>query len=369
MKKYRSIITLFVITLVASCTKQEFSTNDKDVFIDVDNSFILFDAGTPTRGALVKENHIYDKFNVIGYQYPTSWGTENTTILPNVFENTPQEVTYENGIYTYNPPKRWTGNTYSFFAYYPIDNNVTLFDGGTSIKRGVPYITYTLPSSNDPRKLIDVLTASFIDTGVNYSTTNTVQFEMQHRLAAIDICARNNYKYDDDSNPNTAGVPVKLEITNLELQLTNIYTSAKFYLDNTKPEYTSDPTSNTRTYQIIGNEYWGAQTKVLVPNDIQNSNLQYITTEDVNKETTLLLIPQENLNCHINLTYQKRNKDNNEPIDTPITVEKDITFTRPIEEGYRYYIELVFTSDAVSIRVDALSNWEDLKNNVEHKFE
>lgn len=372
MNKHYILLTyLLIASVFVSCNKSEIPSQDDNTSIEIDKSYILFDVGISTRGALNEAKVLTDNFNVLGYQYPGEWKYANTTLLPNVFgdENGPQLVKYESGIFTYNPMRRWTGNTYSFFAYYPIDNeNLILFDNG-STRRGIPYITYNLPNTNDPRDLIDVLTAGYLNTGVSQSTANTVSFEMVHRLSAIDICARNNYKYDHDNNPETDGVAVNIEITNFEITFNNIKTSAKLYLDTITPEITTETGSTgTRSYQIIGNAGWGMNSVVLTPNNNENPNLQYITTATKGKETTLIVIPQEDLDCHIKLTYQKKYTENNTNIETPVTVEKDITFTNKLVEGYRYYLDLTFTSEAVSVRVDSTNSWEDL-DDVEHKFE
>ena len=44
-------------------------------------------------------------------------------------------------------------------------------------------------------------------------------------------------------------------------------------------------------------------------------------------------------------------------------------FNRILEAGYRYYIEITFTSDAVSINITAADKWDDLKEDVELEFE
>lgn len=370
MNKYSILLmTLFLTALAMSCKKQELPANENEVLIEYTDRYIIFDAGISTRGALNMKQYLDADFNVLGYQYPSEWDVTYSTLLPNVFDAVPQTVTYkaEGGYYSYEPIKKWTGNTYSFFGYYPIDNeNILLFDDGITSKRGIPYITYSLPDSNDPRDLIDVMTGKYIDTGIYVSTDNTVQLEMRHRLSGIELCATNKFKSDHDSDTSTPEVDVTLEITDLTVTLSNVYTSAKIYMDNTTP--TVGASEGSRSYKMVGADNWGKKQVELVPTNDQNPDLQYITTQDSKKETTLLLIPQtDKLRGTIELSYRK--KYQGEYLGGVVTDKKDIVFDSSLTEGTVYELELYFTSEAVSVRVNNAYSWDELDKKVEHDFE
>ena len=46
----------------------------------------------------------------------------------------------------------------------------------------------------------------------------------------------------------------------------------------------------------------------------------------------------------------------------------NINFSKQLIEGRRYYIELTFTSDAVSVNIIAADEWDD-KDDIRHEFE
>ena len=241
MKRLSILLSMCSVAAIISCSKNIISPvpgGDENIPLAPMQRYIHFDAditsSAATRGALVEGNILQDHFAVLGYQYSGYWSAEKVFATPNVFDHTPQVVRYEDGIFTYGTPKVWTGNRYSFFAYYPANHNaITLFDNGTA-KQGDPYIIYKLPISSDPRDLIDVMTAEYINTGVASSASVALSF--RHRLSAVDVGARNYYKYNHDDNVETPDKLVTIEIVNLEVNLTNISsTSAKIYLDHTIP--------------------------------------------------------------------------------------------------------------------------------------
>ena len=360
-------MTILLAVLAMSCKKEQVQTQE-DVHIEYTDSYIIFDPGITTRGALNQNLYLDADFNVLGYQYPGSWEYAYSTLLPNVFDDVPQTVNYnaQGGYYSYGDElKKWTGNTYSFFGYHPINNaNIVLFDDGTT-KRGVPYITYSLPESNDPRDLIDIMTGKYIDTGIYVSTDNTVRLEMRHRLSGIELCATNKFKSDHDSNPSTPEVEVTLEITDLTVTLSDVFTSAKIYMDNTTP--TVGSSTGSRSYKIVGADDWGNKTVELLPNNDQNTSSTDITTRAAGKETTLLLIPQTaKLRGTIDMSYRKNYQG--QYLGEVVTEQKDIVFDVSLVEGTIYNLELYFTSEAVSIRVNNTYSW-DLDKNVYHEFE
>lgn len=377
------LATLAAVALVGCNNDVERPSEWGDINIPLDPSkhYIHFDADVSTRGALIEGTILQDDFMVFGYQYPGLWEAESVLASPNVFDANPQLVKYEGGVFTYGTPKVWTGNHYSFFGYYPSSHsNIKLFDDG-NVKQGTPYIIYTLPIDNDPTKLIDVMTASYIDTGVASSASVPMQFH--HRLSAIDVGARNYYEYDDDNNKATAPKLVTIEITKLIVNLTNVVnTSAKIYLDHTIPTvYPENQPKASQVYAMVNiNTPWAVSSFDVVPNTKEDRAIRLVTTQTGENASSILLIPQtEFLHGAIELVYKKKYQDDNgnwvylhEGTNTEdfefSPTDLNINFSKQLIEGRRYYIELTFTSDAVSVNIIAADEWDD-KDDIRHEFE
>ena len=385
MKIFSKILALsLVIAALVSCSSDCVPVNNSDISLDPNQKYIHFDTDILTRGNLISGDVLQDGFSVLGYSYLGSWSGNSAMIKPNVFDDTPQKVEFENGIYTYsNEPKGWTGNTYSFFGYYPAEHDkIKLFDNGSE-KTGEPYITYELASRNNPVPLIDVMTASCKDT--NVSSSSTVALHFYHRLAAIDVAARNYYEYDHDGESDTEKVPVTIEITELTVHFTNLVNQkAKIYFDRTKPSvYTAESENNrTANYPMVGkNQTYTKATFDINPNTVSDRDMRFISTQDGNNASALLVIPQEEeLHISSTLKYKKKYKVGEEWVYIPnidangnntgdeFSEPLSVTFTKKIQEGRRYYIELTFTSDAVSINVVAADEWNELDDDIAHEF-
>lgn len=383
----------FVIIFVG-CSKSTTDLGDNDISVDLNKRYIQFDSGIQTRGALKTDLFLEESFAVLGYQHRGRWEAASVMATPNVFESTPQIVTYLNGIYQYSPVKVWTGNNYSFFGYYPHNNsNIVLFEGEVidnkgNIKaiEGVPYITYTQPTDGDPTKLVDIMTANYIDTHVDVSPE--VRLEMHHRLSAMDIMARNYYKHIDEITGDTHLVTI--EIIDLKLSL-KTFTGAKIYLDGSPTipsEYVGEgenrkPQTTTVAYQIVGGNSlaWAPSTFDVKPNKSDDTGLRAITSE---QSTSILLIPQDDdIEGSLQMKYKKKIntseylkneanlKDDN--VDNDYIFESETalsTFERSLVEGRRYFIEITFTSDAVSVNITAADEWDKIDDkDLEQEFE
>lgn len=393
MKIYRQFLMFLAVAALASCGKNidDIPNNEIEIPLDPNKQYIQFDAEIPTRGALVVGNTLAQDFNVLGYQYRGTWESESILASPNVFFSTlqipqiPQEVEYKSGIFTYEPLQAWTGNKYSFFGYVPTDDtlfdifgyvptNLKLFDNGDA-KTGEPYITYTLPptTSHDPTQLIDIMTAAYIDTSLSASASVTLP--MKHRLAAIDVSARNHYDYDHDSDSSTPDIEATIEITHLNVILDNVVNkAAKIYLNPDKDIATTKASDaeKQRTYQVVGAETWAPDTFDIAPNTSTDGAMRVIYNED--NTLSMLLIPQEELvTGSLELRYKIKYKDSNGnwvKLDetTPNADELKINFNKSLNEGSRYFIEITFTSDAVSVSVVAADEWDPTPD-VNHDFE
>ena len=381
MKIYSRVLALSLVAALVSCHKDT-PFEEPTLKLDPSKHYIHFEADITTRGALVEGDVLMDDFNVLGYMYSGNWNAEKVFATPEVFVDKPQKVTYNeaDGLFSYGTPKVWTGNRYSFFAYYPTDHDaITLFDNGT-VKSNDPYIIYELPISSDPRDLIDVMTASYIDTGVASSASVALQF--RHRLSAVDVGARNYYEYDHDGDSTTPAKMVTIEIVNLEVNLTNINsTSAKIYLDHTIPtelNYISPKASIS--YKMVDRDSpWAVSTFDVIPNTSSDRAIRLVTTTSGENASSIMLLPQEELlHGALKLTYKKKYQDDggnwvylhegDNVNDFEFSPELAIAFSKQLIEGRRYFIELTFTSDAVSVNIIAADEWDTLPD-VKHEFE
>ena len=398
MKIYNNILVLVLaIVSIISCSR-----NIEDIVIeetpnDPNKSYIHFDADVQTRGALVEGNILEDNFNVLGYQYRGNWETTKVLATPNVFDSTPELVSYSTGIYSYEDIQPWSGNTYSFFGYYPSNSEyINVFDNGTA-KTGDPYIIYNFPTDSDPTLHIDIMTAAYIDTGIASSTS--VQMHFHHRLCAVDVGARNYYTLDHDNDTSTPDKPVTIELTGLYVALTNIVnTKAKIYLDRAIPtEYPDAQAKASVNYVMVGSPEWAPTTFDVEPNTASDRSIRLVTHSTGENASSMMFIPQEQLvSGTIDLYYRKKYVDDdgktlyqriifgddNETSYTWTELPTDenalqyytfrptlnINFDKPLIEGRRYYIEITFTSDAVSVNIVAADEW-NTKEDIPYEFE
>lgn len=422
MKRYNIFIALALVATLVGCNKDINSPEewgDVNIPLDPTQRYIQFDADINTRGALITGDYLTDNFAVLGYQYPGLWEAEKVFATPNVFYKNkdktevakPQIVEYDsvNGVFNYSPLQVWSGNRYSFFAYYPTgkDNIQLVAD------QGDPYILYKPEIDSDPTKLFDLMTAAYIDTGV--ASSASVGLEFKHRLSAIDIGARNYYEYDHDHDGGSVGATpakqVTIEIIDLTVSLDNITsTSANIYLDPSKATVLNpDSSKEIKSIEVVmvGNKSWAPLTFPVKPNTASDRAIRRIE-RDGEVMSTLLLLPQEQaLTGNITLKYRKKYTDNgkelyqrwdfmqdengNDVVDENgepmlkytwtelptnetslqrylFDAPRTLKFDRPLIEGRRYFIELTFTSDAVSVNIIAADEWDD-KDDIRYEFE
>ena len=393
----RRLFNIFATTLLAvsffACEREQVyngGNNSTGVEIDLENS-IQFNTGITTRGQLVMDNYLQDHFAVYGYVYRSSWQAAQAMAKPNVFISNandktsfvaPQTVTYDAGTYTYTPIVQWTGYKYSFFAYYPAINSgskaVSISPSGVDVE-GAPYIEYHI-SRTDPSSTADLMTASVIDTDANSS--KEVQLHFKHRLSAIDVAAVNYCEYDPnpDNNDATDVLPVTIEIHQANFRMTNLlYDTYVVSLDETKPTTPSNRSSDTiASFELLTAAEDDIQIEVNTDGDIQ---MRPITSAERN--TTMIVIPQTTpLHVEPEIIYYRRLPDANGKaryldsadkihelelnqegghIGTPpaCTYNTAFDFDRGLLEGRRYFIQINFTSDAVSVNIVAADEWSD----------
>lgn len=348
----------FLLAFVTGCGNEIYVPNSPD---GDDNAhigdIIEFGVDISTRGDRINEDETITKFGVYGYQYSFSenWNGVRALAKPNVFAAAPDTVELTDGFYAYDPVRSWTGNKYSFFAYYPVGHSNLTPSGATELN--TPYVIYTLDTLN-VGNLVDVMTGSFINTSVNSS--KYVHFEMHHRLSAIDVTAFNFYQEGEDY--------IDIEILELAIRLTNLkYNKAKIFLDNSivldnsiGAVYEEGP--GTAKYQIVTED-----KPYTVPPNLENA--VEITAD---KHRTMLVIPQETSDLQVETTIIFKKKKNGNYIkeggSDEFTETQNTSFGMVLKEGSRYDVQVTFTSAAVSINIVTAAQWDD-DPDIDHDFE
>ena len=359
--KRANYIFLLVAMLLCGCSKSGITPDDQ--IIVPTKPYIYLDAGVSTRASLVGGTVLRRNFRVYGYTYDfnNKWSTYRVTAKPNVFDNVPQLVTHSNGNYAYSPIKEWQGGKYTFFAYYPSSLNAS---GGDV--EGTPYVTYA-PDFNDTAEHRDVMTAMFEDTSL--SSSPYVYFDFYHRLSAVDVVAMNFYEhsYDDPNNANTVITEkITIDIVDLALQFKNVhYQEAKIYLDRRIPSERTPATGANPYYQIISEDNGSG----IYINYNEDATLRPITAQN---NSSMIFIPQDEDDLEVTTTVKyKKRRPNGEFISEEgsdvFTQTIETPFKQALKEGSRYYLQMTFTSSAVSISIITSDEWDDIK--VDYEFE
>ena len=364
MKRFNYIFVLFAALVCWGCNESASIQGDDEQIVVPTKPYIYLDAGISTRASLVDGTVLQRNFRVYGYTYDfnNKWLTYKVTAKPNVFDNVPQLVTHSNGNYSYSPTKEWQGGKYTFFAYYPSSLNAS----GASVE-GTPYVTYA-PDFNDTADHRDVMTAMFEDTSL--SSSPYVYFDFYHRLSAVDVVAMNFYEhsYDDPNNENTVITEkVTIDIVGLELSFKNVkYQEAKIYLDRRIPsECTKAAAGANPCYKIISEDSGSG----IFINYNEDSTLRPITAQN---NSSMIFIPQESTDLEVTTTVKfKKRRPNGEFItengSEVFTQTIETPFKQALKEGSRYYLQMTFTSSAVSISIITSDEWDDIK--VDYEFD
>lgn len=354
---------MVISTLFIGCNKVTPFPEEEQITVP-NKPYIYLDAGVSTRASLVGGTVLRQNFGVYGFTYDfnNKWSTYRVTAKPNVFDNVPQRVTHNNGNYQYSPIKEWQGGKYTFFAYYPY----SLVVSGEN-NEGTPYVTYG-PDFNNTAEHRDVMTAMFEDTSL--SSSPYVYFDFYHRLSAVDVVAMNFYEhsYDDPNNSNTVITEkVTIDIVDLTLQFKNVqYQEAKIYLDRRIPSECTPTNEDTNPYYQIISEDSGSGIYI---NYNEDATLRPITAQN---NSSMIFIPQENDNLEVTTTVKfKKRRPNGEFItengSDVFTQTIETPFNQSLKEGSRYYLQMTFTSSAVSISIITSDEWDDIK--VDYEFE
>lgn len=363
MRRFSYIFILFA-SLFCACNDNTIDPSGDEQIVVPTKPYIYLDAAVSTRGTLVEGTTLPDNFGVYGFTYAfnNDWDTYKVTAKPNVFATAPQHVTYSNGSYKYNPIKEWDGGKYTFFAFYPSDLNVS--DGNVE---GTPYLTYS-PNFNNVGNHIDVMTAMFEDTSL--SSSPYVYFDFYHRLSAVDVVAMNFYEHNyQGDNDTMVSEKIVIELVGLSLAFENVqYKTAKIYMDKRIPSERTLADAGTNPSYAIYTEGSGYALAI----DYNTDSTLKPVTSFLGK--SMIFIPQENndLTVTTNISYRKRRPNGEYLIDETdnnnvFNVTKTTPFNQPLKEGSRYFLQMSFTSSAVSISIITSDEWDDIE--VDYEFE
>ena len=375
MRRFSYILILYCTLLLSSgCDREPIPGpgDGEEVVVPDGGPYIYLDAmvDKSTRSAVVEGPELQAGFGAYGftYDFANRWTTYRVTATPNVFKNNneefiaPQKVVYGDGIYSYTPVQTWSGGKYTFFAYYPFEH-LSITKSGIDVE-GTPWVRYA-PADflTSTEGHIDVMTAMFEDTSL--SSSQYVNFDFKHRLSAIDVVALNFYEYNhEDVGGSVASEKIEIEITDLNITFNNLdYKAATFYLDSSIPsDMTSIASGDPKpSYKILS----GGSTTI---DYSSTSEFQHIA-----KNQTLLFIPQtdEDLEVTTTVSFKKKRDDGtylSEDGSETFTSSKTTEFGQALKAGSRYFIQITFTSAAVSINILTSAEWEDLED-VYHEFE
>ena len=204
---------------------------------------------------------------------------------------------------------------------------------------------------------------------------------------------------DHDNDTSTPDKSVTIELTGLYVALTNIVnTTAKIYLDHTIPtEYPNAQAKTSVNYVMVGMPEWAPTTFDVEPNTASDRSIRLVTHSTGENASSMMFIPQEELvSGVVDLYYRKKYvTDNGKTLYQRINFGDDsetyytwtelptdenalqyytfkpslnINFDKPLIEGRRYYIEITFTSDAVSVNIVAADEW-NTKEDIPYEFE
>ena len=403
MKRFFSKLVLAIVVIsLCGCNHESGYNGGGDDTINIpvtpqSGDYIFFDIDKISRGELL-EGTLNKDFNVIGYRYATdSWEYAKAQASQNrefsflgnndlpasgqmgVFNHRPLTVQYNSGVHEYNDQgsihddgnlRQWEKNLrYAFFGWYP--TTLTL-NGGNQNLEGEPYISYSLPGGTDVdadarKAMVDVLTASEIDT--YKAKSMSVVFEMQHRLAALDIQASHmiTTKALKDTYDDWDGVddekPVTVTVNSVSLTLANIYKSVDIYLN-------PDAVIKRGNKEYVGQYPSGSYTPTFVFDNVDVSFDYNVQKSLVKSEEKMILIPQNDVIATIStITYTVTCGGISREFTSThnITEDRDYSVLLPLVEGHHAYLLLTVTKSGLFVQVEQAPTWEEKK--VEYEFD
>ena len=340
----------------------------------------------------------------------------------------PTELAYDGGTYTYGEPVSWEPMKYAFFAYTPYDHSAVV-PSEKEVEK-TPYVTYTLDTS-DATKHADVITGYAVNCYAAINKYVTFRMKHRLSAVDVAAVNYYDYSYqsgeDTKGQPIYTTEKVTIEIESMTATFSNLkYGSSRIYLDHNIASVPEKLASDKiPIYPIVVKE-GGYKLKPSASSEFdyisvdQGTTMLFIPQEDniENAEDNLVVVVDvEYKKCRPDGTYlwtvvetvtekitengeereEKREYkvdipagstdeyiediDPNPDVKGPITVlgrnpdgtdgvfttTQTATFEQSLEEEYRYYALLTFTSHAVSINILTAAAWNE--NVVDYEFD
>lgn len=337
MNKLKLTYLLAAIPLLISTSCEGFENNGSTDPTDLEwNGYILFDTEVSTRGTLYTSPTLSGQaFGVLGYKYAIDWNTYKATATPNVFSNTPQQVTWNSTSHTYTPLKQWENSSkYTFFGYYPWGQTIVS-------TAGTPYINYT--QSWNPTQMNDVMTGMTSD--IDNSGNGVVGMSFHHRLCCLNIEARN-------LNDATE------QIYDLKVTITSpMYASAQIPLDHSLAITPGTANNSSKVFQVIPND---ATQKVSIPKYTGEAT-------DLSGSNNILFIPQQQSvmgNLQGTISFKDKN-GNSRPNSTQLDIDNcKFDSSKNFEAGKKYTLVINFSDEAISIAIIESGDWMDQNQSI-----
>ena len=188
-----------VAMLVTGCSKPG-TAPEQEQF----DRYIFFSPKVETKASLIEYPSSLGQIGVVGFKYDNkdSWSTYKADATPNVFYddsnapvNTETVKCDKDGYGSYTPLQGWANSKkYTFFAYYPLDEDVVLVNlDGEPYTGGVPAIRYTWAADS----MADVMIAApekeyyWNSASDNNLDGAEVGFTFKHCLAGLGVNVMN----------------------------------------------------------------------------------------------------------------------------------------------------------------------------------
>ncbi|MBR5835686.1 MAG: fimbrillin family protein [Bacteroidales bacterium] len=334
--------TMAVTLLVTGCNKPSPAPGAEQY-----DRYIFFSQNVETRAGLVESASSIDQFGVVGFKYEnsTTWNSYKTDAVLNVFYDEDGELLEgaetvycdDNGYGDYSPLQGWSNTRkYTFFAYYPLNDNVSLVNtDGTEYTGGVPAIRYAMNTADLKGSMVDVMTAaSAEDLYWNSSSDNNIAnaevgFTFTHRLSSLGVNVKNS----------SSGI---VTVNSVTLKVSGIsYQEIIIPLDGSAVE--ADGTSMDADLSLT----------------LADGDKSVAKSGQKEMSDKLIFIPQTSgLSVQVVVGYKRENTDTYTGYTDTITLPE---VTTALTAGKKHMINLNFTDSTVEAQV-TVDGWVDMED-------
>ena len=335
--------TMAVTLLVTGCNKPSPAPVPGPEQYD---RYIFFSQKVDTKAELIDSTSLVDQFGVVGFKYDNSmtWNDYKTGAVPNVFyDESGDPVDTEtvdcddNGYGDYSPLQGWSNTRkYTFFAYYPLNDNVSLVNtDGTEYTGGVPAVRYAMNTADLKGSMVDVMTAaSAEDLYWNSSSDNNIAnaevgFTFTHRLSSLGVNVKNSASGSVTVNS------VTLKVSGIS------YQEIIIPLDGSAVE--ADGTSMDADLSLT----------------LADGDKSVAKSGQKEMSDKLIFIPQTSgLSVQVVVGYKRENTDTYTGYTDTITLPE---VTTALTAGKKHMINLNFTDSTVEAQV-TVDGWVDMED-------